>query len=521
MKQDSPLPGRRPTGLHKMNWMRWGFFLAAFLMLASLAAGNLSQQSPPAGAAAQDFYAYLDDFMPEVMRQYGVPGACIALLRDGELVWSGAYGYLDLENDREMTVDAIYRVESISKSLTAWGILRLVEEGRLDLDAPVQDYLTSLALPESEYSADGVTARRLLSHNSGLPLGRIDLQYPPQSQIPSLRETLTQEARMISEPGSGFSYANTGFDLLELVIEDVTGRDFADFMADEIMLPLGMQDSSFDWNETINPRIPTGYDLKGKAVQLYVTPTKGSGGLFATVEDIARFAIAEMDRADGGSLVVLSRGSIDLLHQPQVEVQDVYGLVSDYYGFGHFIENLPDGQRAVWHGGQGNGWMAHFHLVPESGDGIVILTNSQRSWPVFAQVLRAWARWSGFKTVKMGRITYGITAVWALTGLNALMSIWQAGQLILGLRRGVRHFAPLSSCARTRRLLVAVLGAGGAAACVWCAAQPYLLVLSIFPGAVDWAGASLLVLSVILFLSALFPRSNLHAAGQTNAVTGR
>jgi len=499
------------------RWKRLRVIMAALFLAALLAAVNLSQQSPPAGASTQEFSAYLDDRMPKWMRQYGVPGASIALLRDGELVWSEAYGYADLENEREMTVDAVFRVESISKSLTAWGILRLVEEGWLDLNVPVQDYLHSWSLPETEYSEDDVPVRRRLSHNSGLPLGRIDLRYPPQSQIPTLRETLTQDERLINERGSGCSYANTGFDLLELVIEDVTGRDFAGFMAGEIMQPLGMQNSSFEWNETFNARIPTGYDLKGRAVQLYVTPTKGSGGLFATVEDIARFAIAEMGRAGDVSPVVLSPESIDLLHQPQVDVLDVYGLVSDGYGFGHFIEILPDGRRAVWHGGQGNGWMAHFHLVPESGDGIVILTNSQRSWPVFAQLLSAWARWSGFRTVKMGRITYGVAAVWALAGLFALTALWQAGQLILGLRRGTRSFAPFSSRSCTRRLILAVLGAGGAAACVWCAAQPYLLVLSIFPGAVDWAGMSLFILSVILFLSALFPLKDLLAARQTDA----
>ncbi len=126
-----------------------------------------------------------------------------------------------------MAVDAICRAESISKSITAWGVMRLVEQGLVGLDDPVQQYLGDWKLPESEYSEQEVTIRRLLSHSAGMSLGTIGEEYTPQSNIPSLRDYLTHEARLIREPGSGFLYSNPGFNLLELL----TGRDFAEYMA--------------------------------------------------------------------------------------------------------------------------------------------------------------------------------------------------------------------------------------------------------------------------------------------------
>ena len=444
------------------------------------------------------------------MRQYGVPGASIALVRDGELVWAGAYGYADLAQERKMTVDAVCRAESISKSVTAWGVMKLVEQGQISLDDPVQQYLGEEQLPDD--IGPEVTVRRLLSQNAGMPLGPIGVgvEYAPQSEMPSLRDYLAQEVRLVRDPGSGFLYSNVGFNLLELLIEEVTGRDFAAYMGDEILAPLGMHRSSFGWDETLRPSIPMGYEQQGTPVLPYVYPTNASGGLLASAEDIARFVSAEMtgpyyERA------VLEQESIRELHTPEVEVAGIYRFVADSYGLGHFIENLdnlPEGQRAVWHGGQGHGWMSHFLAVPETGDGIVILTNSERSWPFMARVLTTWARWSGVGAVKMGIITQATVALQVCIGIVVLTSLWQGYRLLRGLRSGQRRFAPFSKDSWKARLLLAALGLGVMAALAWSAAQPYLMATSIFPSTVGWAGASFLVGAITMILSASFPRKN-------------
>ena len=445
----------------------------------------------------------LDERIPNLMEKYDIPGVSMALIQDGELVWSGAYGYADVEREREMTIEAVCRAESISKPVTAWGVMRLVEQGLLDLDAPVQEYLHDWQLPETDYGQQAVTVRGLLSNTAGMPPGSIGEEYPPESEMPTLRENLAQEARLIYEPGTAFLYSNPGFNLLELLVEDVTGREFAAYMEAEILIPLGMQEASYAWRESYQTSLPMGYEMDGTPVPPYVYPHKASGGLFANVEDLARFVRAEMIGADQS---VLDQESIHMLHNAQVEIPGLFGFVADAYGFGHFIETLPDGRKAVWHGGQGHGWMTHFHAVPESGDGIVILTNSQRSWPFLAEVLTDWAQWSGLGAVKFGIITQATTGLKALIVLIGLVSLWQAIRLVQGLRHGKRRFAPLSPVSLFWRILRAAVGFGILITLVWSAAQPYLFVSSIFPGTVRWAGGSLLILAVLIILSACFPR---------------
>lgn len=481
--------------------------LSMLFVLMLFITGGCHYQSFGPKESLESFTEHFDKLIPQLMNQYDIPGVSVALVRDGKLVWSNAYGFANVENGRKMTVDSVCRAESISKSVTAWGVMNLVEQGLIDLDTPVQDYLTSWELPESEYDEGAITVRMLLSGSAGLPLGTIgkDVEYAPQSGMPSLQDYLTSEVHLIQEPGTGYMYSNVGFNLLELLIEEVTGQDFAEYMADEVLLPLGMQDSSFDWDKSFGPLIPNGYELDGKPVPPYVYPVKASGGLFASVEDIARFVSAGMTGAYYTDRGMLTQDSLRQFYNPQVEISGIYSFVSEDYGFGHFVETLPDGQKAVWHGGQGNGWMTHFHSVPESGDGIVILTNSQRSWPFIADVLSDWVSWNGFGSVMFSRISYATSASWVFMGVVVLISLWLVYRLVQGLRHGSRGFAPLSGNSRDKRLSQVALGIGMVAVLAWRASQPYLFETSIFPSSAGWLGGSFLALAIILISSALFP----------------
>ena len=483
--------------------------ISLLFALVLFVTGGCHQQSFEHQESLESFTEYLDKRIPQLMKGYDIPGASIALIRDGELVWSNVYGFADLENGRKMTADSVCRAESISKSVTAWGVMRLVEQGLINLDIPIQQYLTSWELPESEFSEQAITVRMLLSGNAGMPLGTIgkDIEYAPQSQMPSLQGYLTSEAHLIQKPGLGYMYSNVGFNLLELLIEDITGRDFAEYMADEILLPLGMQDSSFAWNESLGSSVPNGHELDGTPVPPYVYPVKASGGLLASVEDIARFVSAGMTDYYHTDHNVLTKKSLSQLYTPEVEVSGIYSFVSESYGFGHFIETLPTGQNAVWHGGQGHGWMTHFHSIPKTGDGIVILTNSQRSWPLIAEVLTDWAKWNDLGSVRFSRITYATTASWILVGLIALVSLWVVYRLVHGLCHRNRRFAPPSRNSRDKRLSQVILGIGMVAVLAWRAFQPYLIETSIFPSSAGWAGVSFLALAIILISSALFPHT--------------
>ncbi len=365
-----------------------------FIVLGVSVVISTTQYKVEKQTSLESFTAYLDERIPALMKGYDIPGVNIALVKKGRMVWSKAYGYADLEAGRKMTTDTYCRVESISKSVTAWGVVKLLEQGKIELDKPVKLYIINWEFPESDYSTGKVTIRQLLSHTAGMPLGTIGVRYSPKEDVPSLEESLSKDAVLKQEPGLSFSYSNTGFNLLELLIEEVTGHDFAEYMAEEVLNPLGMHHSGFTWSEEWEPPVPIGYDLDGNPVPVYVYPDKASGGLFATVEDIATFITAGMINFSPRGHEVLDAQSINKLYTPTVEIPGLYGLAFDSYGLGHFIESLPNDRKAVSHGGQGSGWMTHFHSVPETGDGIVILTNSQRSWPLIAHILSDWAEWN-------------------------------------------------------------------------------------------------------------------------------
>ena len=458
------------------------------------------------GEPLAEFVAHLERQMPSWLELYGIPGAALALVRDGEVVWSDAFGYADLDRRRELTSDAVFRVESISKSVTAWGIMSLVEQGYLNLDDPVQRYVVTGETPGSGPELREVTVAQLLSNSAGLALGRIGEEYDPAEEKPSLEEYLAREITFVAQPGARFIYSNVGYALLELVVEAVTGRSFDVFMREEVLLPLGMNHSTYALDDVLAASLPTAYDLRGVPVQPYVYPTLASGGLLATVEDVARFVAAGMESHGTTSHRVLTYESVRELHTPRIPISGLYGFVADAYASGHFTERLPDGRLAVWHGGQGHGWMSHFHAVPEAGEGIVILTNSQRSWPLMAVVLDDWARWSGLGSLGMSTISRATTALRFGIALTLIASAALVSRLAVGLNRGELSLDPLSTVGLSSRLVMASLGLILLAVLGWAIAQPYLFVSSIFPGLVGWAAVSFCALAISLIASASFHR---------------
>ncbi|MGI1660946.1 serine hydrolase domain-containing protein [Palleronia sp. KMU-117] len=461
----------------------WGLRLHRIAMVAILLLAAV-----PLDLSAQDgspLAERLSWTVADRMDRDDVPGVVIALLVDGGPVWTGVFGMADPATGRALTEDAVFRVESLSKPVTAWGAMRLAETARLDLDASVKQCLTRWQPPDD---AGPITPRQLLSQSAGVGLGDFAARYPPDAQRPDLPDHLAADFTRVAGPGERFAYSDTGFNLLELVIEDCTGEDFAVLMSREALAPLGMTRASFDWP---GAEMPVGHDLRGRPVAPYVYPGRASGGLHATVADIARFAAAGMDGADQD---VLSPEAVGALHGPVVSVGGLFGLAADGYGLGHFTETLSDGRTAVWHGGQGHGWMSHMHIVPETGDGIVILSNSQRAWPLFAAVLRDWSDSLGVAPVGMARV------LWAETAARiAIPLLVTASAIVLW----------IAYCAWSRPP-VARIGAGllSAPLALWpvfAATQDYLFLFSILPGLWPWLAAASCLTGFSLAVFALAP----------------
>lgn len=441
----------------------------------------------------------LDRRIPRLMERHDVAGLNVLVLREGREVWAGSYGWADRVAQLAMSRHTVFRLESLSKPVTAWGVLRLVEQGRIALDAPVQAQLTRWSPPPG---TPPLSPRQLLSHTAGVGLGDFTARFPPEALLPDKRAALSADFTMISPPGTAFSYSDTGFNLIELVIEDVTGRAFADWMMDEILAPLGMEAARFGWTPSLAGRIATGHDLRGRPVAPYVYPAAASGGLIGDIDAMAAFARAISDAHRGEAGAVLSSDSVELMHRPEVAVGGLFGLVTEGYGLGHFTETLSDGRLAVWHGGQGYGWMTHLHVVPETGDAIILLANSQRAWPLFAEILGEWSAVLGVSPVGMARVAHGWTLGLAVTVLLALAATLQSLRLGIGLAAQSRRW----QWPTPARAALGLAGVALIALVLWAVAQGYLFLFSVLPGLSGWLGLATAALGAVMVMSAFLPR---------------
>lgn len=318
--------------------------------------------------SAEQFGEMLDKAVPTLLDQNSEPGLAVALVHDGQLAWVRSYGMANVQNKQPITNDTRFQAGSISKTLTALAILRLVERNQVDLDQPVGNYTNGWQLPESEFR-DQVTVRRLLNHTAGISLPSIsgvDLGTP----LPSLVEELNGQGpsetvvTVTSKPGKAFRYSGGGYTVLQLVVEDVSGRPFADFIEQEVFGPLKMEHSTFGWSDTIRRNVATPYNegsLEPRTHRLY--SSLAAAGLYTTAEDLAKLIIA------------LQSESPPLLDHERIQQMMSPGENSPEYGLGLEIYPPIGKHPVVGHGGSNLGWKANFFVSPTTGDGLAIMTN--------------------------------------------------------------------------------------------------------------------------------------------------
>ncbi len=406
-------------------------FLIAIWALAS--AEPFLGMRPRSSQDTADFKRHLDARVPALLQQFAVPGITIATVVAGKPGEHYAYGFADREQNRPMTPNSVFEVASISKSFTAWRVMQMVDAGRLDLDTPLEKYIAPWPLPESGFPQVQVTARRLLDHTAGVNPGNLGVRSPDEPAL-STRAVLRGEGRhpMIQTAGPSrlefavgerFLYSNAGYMLLQLALEQQTGQRFSDDMKAQLLEPLGMTSSNFDWDQTLRARTATPYLADGSPSPVTILQDQATGSLFSTAPDLAKFLSASLAKSSVGGLSPASKA---MLHAPtrKLPAIEAQGLASDASAFGHYVETLGDGKHAVMNGGFVPGWTSQFYLVPETGDGIVLLTNSDRGRAVIAEIAADWAAWRGLSALKMTR-TYGSVGVWGpvFSGLLGLLAI--------------------------------------------------------------------------------------------------
>jgi CubicO group peptidase (beta-lactamase class C family) len=252
-----------------------------------------------------DLHRAFDDAIPKLMDKRGVPGVAIAVVRGGEVAWGKGYGWADKDRRLPVTEHTVFQAASISKSVSAWVVMKLVENGKLALDTPASRYLTRWQLPASPFDNDGVTLRRILSHTAGLSIAGY-LGFPPGTPLQTLEASLTSAAdagqqplAVVFPPGQGWHYSGGGYTLMQLIVEQATAQSFADFAQSAVLTPLKLNESRFHTLPQGQSETAKAYDRAGNAVPAYRFTAQAAAGLWSTAADLARFVGALMAGAQG------------------------------------------------------------------------------------------------------------------------------------------------------------------------------------------------------------------------------
>lgn len=292
------------------------------------------------------------------------PGAAVMVMQDGSVVYSRGFGYADIDRKIRINERSAFRLGSVSKQFTAMAVMVLADTGKLGYDDPVVDYLPQL----EKYP--GVTVRHLLTHTAGLPdyYDVIDTSggMPVNADLPAVLASMNGP---LNAPGERHEYSNPAYELLALVVERVTGQSFAQFVAENVFAPAGMNDTLiFDQTEPEVPNRVYGYEPAGDGFRPddyhELNHLVGAGGVYAPLDDFIAW-----DRALYGENVV-SRPTLQQAFTRHV----LNNGESIDYGFGWRIDRYR-GHRRVAHGGSWVGFRAAIARYPEKKLAIVVLFN--------------------------------------------------------------------------------------------------------------------------------------------------
>ena len=333
----------------------------------------------------------LEALVRSQMEEQAIPGVAVGILAEGQIQTWG-FGVASIETNFPVLPDSLFQIGSITKVFTATVIMQLVDEGTLDLDAPVTRALPDFRLRD-EAATDTVTVRHLLTHSGGFFGDRFrredNTDYGLGDDALSRALAEFDTLRQYTPPGETWSYCNTGFQALGGIIERFTGQTVEQAIRERVLTPLGLERSFFFPHEAITYAAAVGHNKPpGKELAVarpypLVRAMNAAGGIIGTVGDLLRFARFHMGDGMADEQRVLSAQSIGAMLTLQTEA----GL-SDYWGLGWSID-MVDGTTVAGHGGTTNGFRAKLTLVPERKAALALLANSNGGRQL-GRALEAW-----------------------------------------------------------------------------------------------------------------------------------
>lgn len=356
------------------------WLLAALVWTGLFVVGTIGGWWRTTLAPPGDTRAFFDAATAKIAREHRGPLAFV-LLESGH-VFDSRFATIG----KPVDADTRFQVASLSKWITAWGVMALVEDGKIDLDAPVSTYLERWQLPPSTFDNNAVTVRRVLSHTAGFTDGLGYAGFKPGEPIQTLEQSLTRAAdaspgadgvtRVGAAPGEAFAYSGGGYTLLQLLIEDVTGQNFNDYMRARVFDRLGMSRSTF-LVEDGDTNIADFLDAKGSPAIHYRFTALAAASLYTTGRDLTRFLEAHRPGPDGEPVGrgVLTLRTLEEMRRPHASQfgADIWGLGTILYApnnaggyvIGHDGTNEPAINTAA-------------RIDPATGDGVIVLESGSR-----------------------------------------------------------------------------------------------------------------------------------------------
>jgi CubicO group peptidase (beta-lactamase class C family) len=332
------------------------------------------------------------------MEYYATPGASIGVVDDGALAWASGFGVRMMETADAVTAKTPFQAGSISKPVFALAVMRLVEQGTLDLDADVNGYLSSWQVPANGGWQPRITLRQLLSHTAGTTVHGFR-GYPACGPWPSPLEVLqgvppanTPEVIVDLMPGLTFRYSGGGTTIAQQVVVDLFNRPFPDLMRELILDPLGMADSTFEQPlaAPMAARAAVAHPLNGQPLSggAHVYPEMAAAGLWTTAADLSRLAI-ELMRALRGerSALPLNTASVQSMLQPQLPDQTIG---EHFVGIGWYCSGEDD-DFCFGHQGVDEGFLAEMRVLPARGKAAAVIINAH-GWLLPVEIFKAIGR---------------------------------------------------------------------------------------------------------------------------------
>lgn len=335
---------------------------------------------PEVKAQIELFSAWLDGQI--AIRE--LPGAVVGVVSDQELIWAKGFGHANVDAAQPMETDTRFRMASHSKLFTATAIMQLREEGKVRLDDPAVDYLPWLSFGSAAPDDPPITIEHLLTHSSGLPREAgshwSDLDFPTSAEV---RELMSHRQAAFS-PEVRWKYSNLAYTLAGMVVEEVSGMSWADYLQKNIFDPLGMSSSSVDREDS---KMATGYGRRmpdGSREVFSFVDARGMAsatGLTSTVEDMARFVSAQFRTGARGGDRLLRTASLREMHR----VRMLETTWTRGQGIGFSVRRVDD-KLYIGHGGGYPGYTTNTTIQLDSKVGVIVLTNTNDSNP--AQMAR-------------------------------------------------------------------------------------------------------------------------------------